>query len=249
MLSRELRYTVDPVAMARAVGVEPDEWQASLLYDMPNRTMILAPRQSGKSTVTALAAMWFSLAKSPANIIIVSPTSAQSQLMLSTLGRFLAKLPGGPSFDSESEKRIQLSNSSVIRALHGDERTLRGHASVSFLALDEAGSIKDSLIAGVAPMLVVKSGTWFVVGTPRGQVGWFADNWAARDNTWTRIRVDASQCPRLTKAELDKQLATLGPITFRQEFGLEWLADNEAAFDPAAIANCFSNPEVKPLWV
>ena len=253
MLARELLYTLAPVELARAMNVEPDVWQANVLNDLAtgrlNRTLLVAPRQSGKSTLTGLCAIWFSLVKAPANIVLVAPSAAQSGLMLSTIGRLMSKLPGGPSFDLESEKRIQLSNGSVIRALHGDERTLRGHASVHFLALDEAGSIRDTLISGVSPMLVNVGGTWFAIGTPRGQVGWFNDVWHASDNAWTRIRIDVSQCPRLTKEELDKQLASLGPIAFRQEFGLEWLADTEAAFDPVAIANCFSNSEVKPLWV
>jgi hypothetical protein len=213
MLARELLYTLAPVELARAMNVEPDVWQANVLNDLAtgrlNRTLLVAPRQSGKSTLTGLCAIWFSLVKAPANIVLVAPSAAQSGLMLSTIGRLMSKLPGGPSFDLESEKRIQLSNGSVIRALHGDERTLRGHASVHFLALDEAGSIRVNV-----------GGTWFAIGTPRGQVGWFNDVWHASDNAWTRIRIDVSQCPRLTKEELDKQLASLGPIAFRQK--LAW---------------------------
>jgi hypothetical protein len=252
-LVRELKWSANPVALAASMGVDCDPWQANVLTDLAagrlNRTLILAPRQSGKSTTTALAATWFALVKAPAHIVLVAPSAARSNLMLSTIGRLLSKLPGGPTFDLESEKRIQLSNSSLIRALHGDERTLRGHASVHFLALDEAESIKDSLISGVSPMLVNVGGTWFAIGTPRGQVGWWADMWSSpdKDETWTRIRVDVNQCPRLTPEELQKQKNALGPTIFRQEFMMEWIADSEQAFDPVAITNAFKN-EVEPLW-
>jgi hypothetical protein len=143
--------------------------------------------------------------------------------MVTTLMRLVAKLPDAPGIVDESEKRVTFNNGSVILALHGDEKTLRGHSAVNFLILDESAGIKDELISGLLPMLTVSQGNFWSIGTPRGLRGWFSEAWHATDSEYVRIKVAASDCPRLTESELKRLLKDLGPIQYRQEIGLDFL--------------------------
>jgi hypothetical protein len=247
MLDRDFARACDPTLLARAVGVEPDPWQGRLLRKMPRRALVLAPRQSGKSTVCALAALWVAIYQAPAKIIIASPSQSQSQLMILTLTRLHSKLADAPGLVGESEKRVTFNNGSVIIAVHGDEKTIRGHSSVNFMILDESAGIKDELIAGLLPMLTVSQGSFWSIGTPKGLRGWFSEAWHAPESEYERIKVDASECPRLTESELKRLLKDLGPIQYRQEIGLDFLTDSDAAFSLPLIQACFT-ADVKPLF-
>jgi len=54
LIASDLRLALDPVAFARAAGIDPDPWQADMLSVPPRRGLICNSRQSGKTTVTAL---------------------------------------------------------------------------------------------------------------------------------------------------------------------------------------------------
>jgi hypothetical protein len=75
MIARDLARALDPVLLARDCGIEPDAWQAELLRERPRRSLLLCSRQSGKSTVTALMALWQAIFKPESLIAIVSPPS------------------------------------------------------------------------------------------------------------------------------------------------------------------------------
>jgi hypothetical protein len=76
-LGRDFARALDPVLLARDVGIEPDPWQAELLRTRPRRSLLLCSRQSGKSTVTALTALWTAIYEAPALVVIVSPSQRQ----------------------------------------------------------------------------------------------------------------------------------------------------------------------------
>src|ERR1700738_2286127 len=93
-LADTLARFLDPVSLALDVGITPDPWQAELLRTRPRRSLLLCSRQSGKSTVTALTALWEAIYSAPSLIIVVSPSQRQSQEMLRTIMLFRAKLEG-----------------------------------------------------------------------------------------------------------------------------------------------------------
>jgi|SRR5829696_4415089 len=94
MIARDLSRALDPVLLARDAGLEPDPWQADLLRTMPRRALLLCSRQSGKSTVTALMALWTAIYKAAALVILVSPSQRQSGELFRTVMGFLSRLEG-----------------------------------------------------------------------------------------------------------------------------------------------------------
>ena len=95
-------------------------------------------------------------------------------------------------------------------------------------------------------MLGVSDGSLLMLSTPFGKRGEFYRAWTEGEG-WTRIRVPASMCPRLTKAFLDEERRELGPMRYSEEYELAFLEPDETVFTTALIDRAFTT-EVRPLW-
>jgi LAGLIDADG-like domain len=67
----------DPAHLFVRTGRRPDEWQAKLLRDDPQRALLLCCRQSGKSTLAAALALHVALLYKRALVLLLSPTLRQ----------------------------------------------------------------------------------------------------------------------------------------------------------------------------
>jgi hypothetical protein len=157
------------------------------------------------------------------------------------------KLDGAPDLNAESALRCELGNGSRVIALPGNEKTVRGYSGAKLILLDEAARIEDELVQALTPMMATVKGSLIALSTPRGKQGWFAKTWHDGGGDWTRVRVPASQCPRLSKEFLDGELKALGALAFSEEYDLAFNDNVEALFSSALIARAFSE-EVRPLW-
>lgn len=245
MMARDLARALDPVLFAEDCGMTPDPWQADLLRSSARRALLLCSRQSGKSTVTALLALYVAVFEAGL-VVIVSPSQRQSAEMLRTIKRFLANLSEGPALAAESTLKLEFANGARILALPGTEKTIRGIAGAALIVIDEASRVEDELLAAVRPMLATTNGRLVALTTPAGRRGWFFEAWHG-DNEWQRIRVAASDCPRISKEFLAEELKELGAMRFSEEYDLAFLDNDEAVFPQAVIAAAFTT-EVQPLW-
>jgi Terminase large subunit, T4likevirus-type, N-terminal len=248
MMAADLARHLDPVLLGADCGLVLDPWQAKLMRERPRRSLLLCSRQSGKSTVTALMALWTAIFEAPALVVLFSPSQRQSAELFRTVMQFHAKLEGAPKLNAESVLKAEMENSSRILALPGTEKTIRGYAKADLVVIDEAARVEDELLAAVRPMLATSEGGGRLIAltTPAGKRGWFFDAWTGAEN-WTRVRVTAEDCPRISKEFLAEELRELGKQRFSEEYGLEFLDPDEAVFSSGIIESAFSD-EVKPLW-
>jgi hypothetical protein len=248
MMARDLARCLDPVLLAHDVGIEPDPWQAELLRTRPRRSLLLCSRQSGKSTVTALTALWTAIYEAPALVAIVSPSQRQSAEMFRTLMRYHSQLQGAPALNGESVLKAEFANGSRILALPGTERTVRGLANVSLAIVDEASRVDDELLTAVRPMMATSEGGGRLIAltTPAGKRGWFFEAWCGTGD-WTRVKVAASDCPRISKEFLAEELKELGAMRFSEEYELAFVDNTESIFPGHIIEAAFTS-EVTPLW-
>jgi hypothetical protein len=250
-MARDIARCLDPVLMALDVGIVPDPWQAELLRNRPRRSLLLCSRQSGKSTVTALTALWEAIYSAPALVVIVSPSQRQSAEMFRTLMGFHSKLEGAPELIGESVLKAEFSNGSRVLALPGVERTVRGLSHVSLAIVDEAAAVDDALLVAIRPMLATSKdgGRLIALSTPRGRRGFFYEAWhdTAEGNNWTRARVSADQCPRISPTFLAEEMKELGALRFSEEYQLAFVDNDESVFPSDIIARAFTL-EVTPLW-
>lgn len=248
LIARDFARAADPVLMATDCGITPDPWQAELLRLNPKRALLLCSRQSGKTTVTALMALHRAIYETGALVVIVSPSNRQSGEMLRQIKKLHGALKGAPELVGDSVLKIELTNGSRILALPGTSATIRGIAGVSLVIVDEASRVEDDLMAAVRPMLATRAdGSLIALTTPAGKRGFFYEAWHSDDQNWHRVRVAASDCPRISKEFLADELKNLGPSRYSEEYELAFVDSAENAFPTAVIERAFTN-EVEPLW-
>jgi hypothetical protein len=240
----QLLHALDPVRFAAACGITCDPWQADVLRSDSRRALLLCSRQSGKSTVTALAGLHVALF-SGGLVVIVSPSQRQSGEMIRTIRGFAVHL--GLLLAGESVLKLEFDNGGRIIALPGSEKTVRGLAGASLVVIDEASRVEDELLAAVRPMLATTNGRLIALTTPAGRRGWFYEAWHS-DTDWLRIKVSASDCGRISAEFLREELKVLGAQRFSEEYQLAFVDSNEAVFPSDIIAAAFTDT-VRPLWM
>lgn len=255
-LLRRLRATVtlrdlrlDPTLALRLAGLSPDPWQAELLRSTAPRELLLCTRSAGKSTAAAALALNEALLRSASLVLLFSPTERQSgELAQKVWGLYEALACPIPA-TKRTELQLHLANGSRVIALPGNERTVRGYNGVRLAVVDEAARVPDELYLACRPMLSVSRGRLLCLSTPFGQRGWFYEAWEGRDGVpWRRTPVPATACPRIDPAFLAEERAAMGPRWYAQEYLLSFEAAVDAAFDPEAIRDAFSDHSVRPLW-
>jgi hypothetical protein len=247
MISNDLARALDPALIAHDAGIVPDEWQAELLRSEHDRILMLCSRQAGKTTTAAIIALSTAIYRRPGGlIIIVSPSQRQSAEIFRTVMFHHSHLKNVPELKAESALRAEMANGSRILALPGTEKTVRGYAGAALVVIDEASRVEDSLLQAVRPMMATSQGRLIALTTPAGKRGWFYEAWIG-DGNWHRVKVPASMCPRISKEFLDEERRELGASRFSEEYELEFIDPESAAFPTEIIANAFTN-SVRPLW-
>jgi hypothetical protein len=245
LLSHDLLRALDPIEFALDCGMELDDWQQDLLYSTFKKQLLLCSRQSGKSTITAMLALWTAIHDSGL-ILLFSPSQRQSSELFRKVLDHLRQLRDPPEISVQSALRLELANGSRIVSLPANEDTIRGYSGARLIVIDEAARVPDSLMAAVRPILATSGGRLIALSTPAGKRGWSYEAWM-KGVGWSRIKITASQCPRITKAFLDDELAELGPVKYSEEYECQFHDDEMAAFAMDLIENAFRN-SYPPLW-
>jgi hypothetical protein len=178
----DLAMALDPVLFARAVGFEPDPWQVSVLRSRAPRMLLNCSRQSGKSTVVAMLAMWTAIYCPGSTTLIVSPTERQSKELFRKALAVYRGLGRPVPPESESALQLELESGSRIIALPGKEGSIRSY-SADLIAIDEAARVPDEAYQAVRPMLAVSGGRLIALSTPFGTRGWWYRAWMGLDDT------------------------------------------------------------------
>lgn len=134
---------LDPVALAKLSGLNPDPWQNTTLRSKALRLLLLCCRQAGKSSIAAVIAVWVAIFEPGALILLLSPSMRQSQeLFRKCLAVY--KAVGRPvTSEAENTMNLTLENGSRIVSLPGGESTTRGYSGVRLLLVDEAARVED----------------------------------------------------------------------------------------------------------
>jgi len=220
-VAQDLALALDRALFAEHVGMAPDEWQRRLLNSNAARVLLLASRQAGKSTTTAVIAAHEAIYRPGSLSLCVAPTQRQSsELFRKVLDVYRT---AGKPVDSEAESRLslELTNGSRVVALPGKEGSIRSFSGVTLLLLDEAARIPDELLAAVRPMLAVSAGRMIALTSAWGRRGWFFTSWIG-DGPYERYKVTAYDCPRIPAAFLAEEKRALGPLLFQSEYECEF---------------------------
>lgn len=249
LLRRGLVPAPEPVKFSRLLVFEADDWQESVLRMDHPRMLLNCSRQAGKSTVTALLAVYRALYK-PGLTLLISPSLRQSGELFRKVKDWFGALPDyqKPKLVEDNQLSCQLENGARIISLPSSESTIRGYSSVDLIIEDEASRVDDMLYYSIRPMLAVSGGAMILMSTPFGKRGHFYEEWAHGSDVWQRIEVRATQIARITPEFLDEERKSLGEQWFNQEYNCKFVDPVDSVFSTDDIDRAFSH-DIPGLFV
>lgn len=222
------------------------DYQLDFATDCINKKRVVAVfcRQSGKTETTSKIAICLARKNKRGDVLIFAPTERQTELIAAKIMDAINKMPYLQYFNCvrKTQSMFKFSNGRSIicltSALLSEGETLRGFTAGDII-LEEAGSIKDSIIQSVImPMGATTDPTIIKIGTPRGKNHFYE---SSKDPNYSVHNYDFSYPVRaglIQQSYIDEQRALSTEIAFRTEYGAEFIADSDAYFSYELIDNC-----------
>jgi hypothetical protein len=242
-IADDLRLALDPVVFAEELGIQPDPWQERVLRWNGKRLLMCCARQTGKSTVASILALHRALYYPRSLVLLVSPSLRQSSELFRKVTDMLDRLQTRPSLIEDNKLSCTLANKSRIVSLPSSEGTIRGFSGASLIIEDEAARVPDDLYRAVRPMLATSNGKLILMSTPFGKRGHFWEEWSSGQG-WERVKVPATECPRISRGFLEEERSSLGEWWYKQEYECSFMEAVDSAFKIEDIEKMFSE-EVK----
>jgi hypothetical protein len=212
----------DLAEFARLVGYDLMPWQADALKLERRYSVVVAPRQVGKSRSLALLGLWWAFRRPGAHVLLVSAGEEASRRLLGMAAEFASSSPllRGSVVD-EFASLLTLSNGARLKSVPASERQIRGE-QCSLLLCDEAAIIdSDLLLNACIPTTSAEPDARLVfASSPGAPEGAFYDlarqgdegvehvqsfHWSLSDATWVIPSV------------VDAARASLAPAAFTRE--------------------------------
>jgi hypothetical protein len=160
---------------------------------------------------------------------------------------FRKRLDPDLKLEEDNKTSFELKTGSRVVCLPGSADTVRGFSAPDLIIEDEAAFVDDAFNRAIRPMLAVSQGRLILMSTPNGKRGHFFEAWDSGDE-WTRTKVSAQDCPRITQAFLDSERKALGEYFYRQEYECQFVDSAHQLFRSSDIERAISD-EVKPLFL
>jgi len=244
-INHDVAAALNRVFFARSLGIEPDPWQREVLLSDSRRIILNCARQTGKSTITAIMALHHAYYTPNALVLIVSHTLAQAKETFKKIKRFYEQLEKPIPPTTNTVDRLEFANKSRIISLSGlHPDSLRGFSSPTLLVIDEAARVLDETYdEALRPMLAASNGRIVLLSTPHAKRGFFYQAWEEK-STWLRIKINASECPRISKEFLDEEEKSKPDWLFKQEYFNFFVENRSSVFRVEDIEAAFNHPEL-----
>ena len=225
MLSSDLKAALDAEIYAKkpslwaseCLGFKADPWQVEVLNSTAKKVLLCCSRQSGKSSVSSIAALHTAIFQPGSLVLMLSPSLRQSSELFRKFLDYLDLLPDMPARDEDTKLSIKLDNNSRVVSLPGSEGTIRGYSSVELLLIDEAARVPEDTYYAVKPMLAVSGGRLLALSTPFGKIGWFFNEFSEGVG-WQKHTIKATDCPRISAEFLEEERRSMPAAWFNAEY-------------------------------
>ena len=240
MNREEIRKARDDFgAFSSLIGRPLRPYQLEALTCDARTSVIVAPRQTGKSFSLANRSLFAAFRKRGQRILIVSAGEEASKRLLAEINLAATHPLLKGSVLNETASLLMLSNGSEIRSVPASERQIRGW-TVDLLIVDEAALVSDDVLLGAAlPTTAARPDARIILtSTPWAMEGAFYRSYlAGRDEVaGTRsFQWRLADAPWITPEVVEQYRATLPPLRFRAEFEGEFVGATDALFPPADI--------------
>jgi hypothetical protein len=233
--------------------------QKKVLRSLGNNRFVclLSSRQSGKTTLMTIYALWVTCFSEDQRVIIVANKEQTAINIFKRVRMAYEQLPNylKPGVKEYGKTGVTFSNDSSIGISTTTSTAARGE-SVNCMIIDEMAFIEQHFIEefwkSVIP--VISSGKKtkiFVTSTPNGTDNKFYEIYSGAEketNGWRAERIDWWEVPGRTERWKAQMVATLGSEeSFLQEFGNVFVDDGNTAIG-AELIEKFKNNKKKPIW-
>lgn len=226
------------------VGKPRTPWQIDAMELRKRQTVVVAPRQCGKSESLSLKAAHAALRKPNQLIMIVSASeTAAVRLLYAVREAFDHPLLKGSLAEEPTQTRIVLKNGSRILSVPASEKSIRGW-SVDLLIVDECAFVADDILLSAAlPTTTARPDARVVLAsTPWGDAGAFFNlamqGLSGTDEHTRTYRWKLLDAPWIHPAVVEAARKSLPPLRFRAEYEGEFITSGDAYFDRSDILAC-----------
>lgn len=239
-----------------AIPFKMYEYQKEMVrsYQQNRLTIVLCPRQGGKSQTSAAFLFWLACFHDDKTILIASNKNSNAMEMIHRIRFMYENLPmwlkPGLFDDGWNRHQISFDNGSRILSQATTEETGRG-LSLSLIFLDEVAfvppRIQEALWTSLAPTLAT-GGSCIMTSTPNGDKDLFASLWrganqkqSAEDdsgvgrNGFKPVRVEWSDIPGRDEKFIEQEIAKVGELKVRQEYFCEFLSSDPLLIDTVVL--------------
>lgn len=243
----DLQWAIDPAIWTMDnFDLDLDPWQIEALRWSGQRQLLNCSRQSGKSTIAALLGLHKAQYTPRSLTLLFSVGLRQARELFLKVTEFRTALRPIPILTEDNKAACTLVNGSRIVSLPSSESTIRGYSGVDLLIEDESSRVLDEVYYATRPMLAVSGGRHLLLSTPFGKRGHFFEVWDGK-NDWTKIEINADQCPRITAEFLKEERDALGDWWFFQEYYCVFNDAISAVFSYDEVMDAFTD-EVQPFF-
>jgi len=209
-------------AFAEAVGRPLTTWQADTFKLDVHTTVVVAPRQSGKSRCLAVLALHRAFRRSEQHVLIVSASEEAARRLLADI-RSLAV--GAPllrgSLVTEQAQLLTLTNGSEIRSVPSSAQAIRGWTT-DLLLVDEAVMVPDDLLLGAAfPTTAARPDARIVLASSANTAsGAFYDHARRGEAGDLHVRTHRwalGDCSWISASVIESMRASMSEVRFRAE--------------------------------
>lgn len=235
-----LRAREDLGVFGQAVGLPLTECQAEALRLESLFTVLVAPRQTGKSRSLSLLACWWAVRRPGQVVLVVSASEDAAKRLLRQVRAVLEHPLLADVVADEQAGVVVLSNGSQIRAVPASDKAIRGW-SVDLLLVDEAAWVSDDLLEGAAlpttgarpdARIVLSSSPWDASGFyyRMAMLGEAGDDPGVRTFRWS-----LRDAPWITEDRVRLMRLTMSPLRFRAEYEAEFVDGGSGLFSRTAL--------------
>jgi len=244
--------------------IEYDKWQKEIL-SAKGDILANTGRQVGKTTTFAHKIANFMLDNPATQVIVVSLTEDQAQLIIVMILDYLESnhkklIKKGKHKPTKS--RVWLTNNSrvISRPVGNTGDAVRGFTG-DVLYIDEASGMPELMWKAAMPTLMTTAGQIWMSSTPRGkfigntnQKNFFYKCWENFENKWQVFNISSEEVLQKRKITnnwtqekrdkalkfLKNQKSILSDMEYRQEYLGEFLDDLRQWFDDELIRSCMT---------
>jgi len=208
---------------------QPYEYQKKLLKILGKERFVISlqSRQSGKTTVVGVYALWYALFNSNKTIGIVSNKESSAKMILARIKNIYKSLPAWlkPGVEEFSKMFVTFDNNSRIIISATSEDAFRGE-TINLLIMDEFAFVPKNQArefwASNYPTISASTESKIVIiSTPNGMFNLFHELYHNAEhgrNSFYSMKVSWQEVPGRDNEWAREQLRNLGKVKFAQEF-------------------------------